>query len=94
MEKINFYKMEYKKQMNDLRKKIDKIDRDIVHLLGKRMNIAGKLKEIKIKNKLAIRNVKRENEIMDNLFKVSNLNKKFIKEIFNKIFEESRRIQR
>ena len=87
-------KMDYKKQIQILRRKIDKIDRDIIHNLSERIDISKKISKIKRKNNLTIRDIRRENDIINNLSNVSTLNRKFIDKIFNEIFEESRRIQR
>lgn len=89
---LNLEKME--KQINEMRKRINRIDKSIILLLEERMDISKRIGKIKMKNKLNVRDIKRENEIIDHLLQTSNFDKKFIKKIFYKIFEESRRIQR
>jgi len=76
------------------RKEIDKIDKEFFKLLKKRFEVAKKIGKYKIRNKIPIVNKKREKEIVDFWCKKTNLEKKFVKNFFILIFEESKRLQR
>ncbi|MCL4339486.1 chorismate mutase [Patescibacteria group bacterium] len=83
-------------RLNKFRKEINKIDAKILKLLARRFLIANKIKDIKKKEKLPIRDQKREEEIfleINILSKQLNLNPVFTKEMFKKIIKESRRLQ-
>ncbi len=71
-----------------LRKKINKIDKQIIALISKRQALMPAVGKYKKENGLAINQPKREKEILDNL--EGDLNKK----IFKEIFKDSKRIQK
>lgn len=79
------------KELIQMRKKIDGIDKTLMFLLNKRANIAKAIGEIKFREGKLILNKERENEIISKSQKFDNSN--FVKSIFIKILEESRRIQ-
>jgi len=81
-------------KLKTYRKKINKIDKEIISLLKKRFLISKKIGNIKRKNNIKIQDIKREKELIKNKINTSNLNKKFIKDIYNLIFKESRRLQK
>ncbi len=78
-------------QLNNERKIIDKIDEEIVTLLVSRFGVVERIKELKQKMNSEIQNPGREQEIINTL-KDKNYYK-HLQEIFNKIMEESRKIQ-
>ncbi|MBN2086787.1 chorismate mutase [Candidatus Peregrinibacteria bacterium] len=83
--------------MQKVRNEINKIDKEIISLLSKRMKLAIKIGKMKKAEGLPIRVRKREGEIMDMYLKKAKklgLNTSFIKKLFSRIFRESRRIQR
>jgi len=82
------------KDIIKLRKEINKIDRETIRLLRKRFKISRSIGYYKKKNKLKIRDLKRENKIIEEKIKESKLNKVFVKNLYNLIFKESRRIQK
>jgi monofunctional chorismate mutase len=82
------------KDLNKLRKEVDKLDKEMITLLKKRFKIAIEIWKIKKPLGMKIKNPKREKEIIDNFAKESGFNKKFVKELYNIIFIESRRLQR
>ena len=71
-----------------LRKKINKIDKEIISLIAKRQALMPAVGKYKKENGLAINQPKREKEILDNL--EGGLNKK----IFKEIFKDSKKIQK
>jgi monofunctional chorismate mutase len=77
-----------------LRKEINKIDREIIILLKKRFEVSRKIGDYKKENNLKIRDLKRENEIINKKIKESKLDKKFVKNLYGLIFRESRRMQK
>ena len=83
-------------ELLDLRRKIDSIDKNILCLLEKRIQIAKEIKKIKIKRGLCITDRKREREILENLkrqTKDKNL-KKYLPKIYRIIFKISKEAQR
>ena len=74
-----------------MREKINKIDRALVLFLDKRMEIVATIGEIKKRNNLLVLDSSREKEILRRPPKTEN--NLFIKNIFKKIFEESRKVQ-
>jgi len=76
------------------RKKIDKIDRQIIGLLEKRLESARKIGEYKRKNKIKIIDRKREKEILNERVNESKLDKNFTKKLFKLMILESRRVQK
>ena len=78
--------------LNELRKKIDSIDYDLLLLLNSRMKIVLEL----MKYKDDIKDSKREGEVFKNFSKIPSpiFNKKFSDKIFKEILKESKRIQK
>jgi len=81
-------------RINKLRKKIDKLDRELLTILDKRMAVSVEVGKYKAKNKVAIRDRKRESNIIRAKMDSSDLNKSFVKKLFKLVFKESRRLQR
>lgn len=81
------------KQILKWRKEINYIDNEIFSLLKKRFQISRKIGNYKKKNKLKIRDIKRENGLIKKAVKKSKLSKNFIRILYKIIFNESRRIQ-
>ncbi len=81
--------------LEKLRKKIDKIDDELLKLLNKRMDIIAQIGKIKAKNKSAIYRPKREKAIIDRLKRQNKgrLNKTAIKTIFADIFAISKELE-
>lgn len=53
------------KELNELRKEIDAIDKDIALLYNKRMDVISKIKKIKKDNNLNIQDNERENNLIN-----------------------------
>jgi len=73
-------------QIEELRDRIDAIDRKIVKLLEKRVGIARNIGKIKRGEGLKISDDKREKEVIENVSN-SNLDKNFVKKTFRLIIE-------
>ena len=52
--------------LDTLREKIDKIDKEMISLFEKRMYVAKQIGEYKIKNNLPVLNTKREEIVLEN----------------------------
>tara|TARA_Y100000034_G_C6652837_1_gene285822 strand:- start:27 stop:293 length:267 start_codon:yes stop_codon:yes gene_type:complete len=81
----------------ELRTKIDKIDKQIVNLLAKRIKITNKVGILKRENNLQIPVLEREKKLIAKLQKESapkGLNKKYIKALYQLILKNSRENQR
>jgi chorismate mutase len=76
------------------RKKIDKIDKEIINLLEKRFDIAKKMGEYKRKNNIPLVDKKREEEIFQTRVKHSKFSPDFTKKLFKLIILESRKVQK
>lgn len=83
------------KDLNQCRREIDEIDKELVALFEKRMDIANDVAEYKKVNNIAILNIKREEEVIEK--NVGNLkNEKYTniaRKFFNNIMELSRSLQ-
>lgn len=82
--------------INTLRGEIDKLDMDLIDIISKRMGISIELAQIKKVNNIPILQINRWEEMIRLRLELAgekNINKEFIKEIFEKIHEESIRIQ-
>ncbi len=80
-----------KTKIIELREEIDKIDGALMSLLDKRAVIARAIGEIKLQENLPVLNRKREVEILS---KTSSFdNNSFVKSIFIRILEESKKLQ-
>lgn len=83
-------------QLEDLRRKIDNIDREIMETIAARMAVVEKIGEYKKENNVTTYQVKRWDDIMKNRSeqaKKMNLNVDFIIEVYKMIHEESIRRQ-
>lgn len=77
------------------RKKIDKIDEKIIKNLITRFKLTNEIGRYKKKNDIKIKDLKREKEIFDNIYKYTDNKKEQdnIKEIYKKILLVSKRNQ-
>ncbi len=81
------------KTIEDLRAEIDRINRGIVELLAKRMEVAGKIAEYKKARGLPVHVPEREKAVIENakrLAKENGLDEKMIEDVFLKIIEHTR----
>lgn len=83
---------EFTKDLEKMRAKIDVIDQRLIEILGKRMQIADKIGELKQENNVAILQAKRWNEILTKMLedsKAQNLSEDFILRVYRAIHQES-----
>ncbi|HJN58574.1 MAG TPA: chorismate mutase [Dehalococcoidia bacterium] len=78
-------------KIGNLRKKIDRLDLELIKVIDKRQKIANEIVKIKIKNEIPIEDLKREKEIINQLSKKSKLSNEFIEDIFQVIFKKSKK---
>ena len=79
------------------RKKIEEINLKILKLVSERNKISKKIGDYKKKNKIPITNKRIEKKIFSEIYKKAEklgLNKKYVKNIFNLIIKESKRLQK
>jgi len=81
------------KDIEALRKKIDQIDRSVARLLMLRIETVRKIGKIKKTNNAPALDRKREAQVINNV-KKSSQNNKFIADIYRRIIEYSRKIQK
>ena len=75
-------------------KNIDDIDNKILNLFVKRFSLVKEIGEIKKQENMPIKNIKREEEKLNNLIKNGQgISEKFIKDIWQRIFSESYRLE-
>jgi chorismate mutase len=82
--------------LEELRKKINKIDNDLISLLFERTELSRKVAEYKKENNLEIYQPQREKEIIKEKRKLAeenNLDAEFIENLFKLIMENSKKIQ-
>lgn len=86
----------YRENMTQLRAKIDVIDDNIMSLLGQRMSVSQKMGQFKKDNNIAILQTGRWEEIINRMVAAGQekgLDSEFVKDLFNRIHEESVSIQ-
>lgn len=81
--------------LEDYRREIDSIDRELIALFEKRMNVAIKVGEYKKERNLPIFNAKREEEVIEkNINLLSNREySEITRDFFEKVMELSRSLQ-
>lgn len=82
------------KLLSEYRKEINALDDELVKLFVKRMNIAGKIGEVKKQAGLPVLNVKREEEVKERLLKdVEDDKKAYVSSLYDAIFSISKTYQ-
>ncbi len=76
------------------RREIDSVDNEIMKLLCKRFEITKKIRRYKKANNLPVMDKERERQILQEKTGSSGLPRKFVKDFYKIVFEESRRVQR
>jgi chorismate mutase len=87
---------DFNDHLEDLREKIDNIDRELVETLATRMAVVEKIGEYKRDNNVTTLQVKRWDEIMKNrseLARKLGINEEFVVDVFKLVHEESIRRQ-
>jgi len=80
-------------ELLSLRKEINEVDNQIIDLLEERFVLSRNIDSWKKRNKLPILDRTREKAIIQDRINKSKLNKDFVKDLFELILKESRRIQ-
>ncbi len=82
-------------KLNDFRNEIDALDKEIVELIVKRMEISKAISEYKYKHNLPIRDANRESELIKNRTEhIEDLAlKKALESVFEAILKSSRNVQ-
>ncbi len=88
--------MEFEKKLQHHRKEIDTIDKQLVDLFNERAGHAIAIGKMKKEKGIPIYDPERENEIFHNLRQINNgpLTHDAIQRLFERIIDESRRIER
>ena len=88
--------MDFEKKIEKHRKEIDTIDRQLVELFNRRAEHAIEIGTMKKERGIPVYDPERENEIFRNLKKANNgpLTSGAIQRLFERIIDESRRIER
>jgi monofunctional chorismate mutase len=82
-------------RLEELRRNIDSIDRDLTNLLERRFELVSQIAEYKLQNKLPILNNNREMEVIKRIsMNIKNTEiKEYIEELFQFIMDNSRKFQ-
>lgn len=86
-----------KDKLEDLRKEIDKLDGKMIELLAKRLEIAGKILEVKDKTGKKIRDRKRELKVIEKARRLACENKidpEFVEDIMRITISQTTRVER
>ncbi|MCX8159146.1 MAG: chorismate mutase [Candidatus Pacearchaeota archaeon] len=81
-------------KINEMHAKLDEIDLEILDLLEKRMEMSKKLGNYKKSRGFFLGTKLRSEEAMQARIGKSDLNPKFVRELFEVIFKESERVQK
>ncbi len=84
------------KEMKSLRRKIDRLDKRIVKLLNKRAKYADDIGKIKEKKRLDVYSPEREKQVIENVSRENPgpLTDEAVKRVYERIIDESRRLER
>ncbi|MEA3254776.1 MAG: chorismate mutase [Candidatus Altiarchaeota archaeon] len=75
------------KELKNLRREIDEIDKEIIDLIENRVEIAKKTGEVKRERGLGITDSKREESVLENVSSRTELDKEFMKKLFKSIID-------
>ncbi len=80
--------------LEELRQRIDEIDREIIRLLEERFAMAEEIGELKRSMGLEVEDEAREREVLDNCSKAArNLDEEFVEELIQLVLKRSKDIQ-
>lgn len=80
-------------EIKDLREMIDSLDREIVELLVKRMNVSAEVAAYKIKNNMPVLDKSREEALLEKIASLSGDMSGYTHEIYLEILKQSRAYQ-
>ena len=84
-------------EVNSLRKKIDRLDTKLLHVLKERFGVVKEIRDLKYKKHLGIWDQSREQEVLKNIKQESKrigLNTTFAGKLFKLILKESKALQK
>jgi chorismate mutase len=90
--KVTNEEVDYNNKLNTLRTQIDVIDHGLLDTLGKRMNVAIKIGELKKQKNVAVLQTKRWNEILGKMIlegEQKGLSEEFVLRMFKAVHQES-----
>jgi len=81
--------------IEDWRKKIDEVDRQIVRLLNERARYVGEIVKLKHQQGMAVYSPEREEEVVNNVIAHNSgpLSQDAVRRVFERIIDESRRFE-
>lgn len=79
--------------LNDFRKSIDEIDKEILNLILKRLDICRKIGKFKRENNMPVEDRKREEEILERIKKLAGENSPAVESIFKNIILNCKNVQ-
>jgi len=84
------------KTIDDLRRRIDELDRKLVELLNERANCAVEIGRLKRADRLPVYQPEREREILQNVARANQgpLDEMAIRRLFERILDEARSLER
>ena len=77
-----------------LREEVDQVDDKLIEVLRERFKIVEEIGKCKSKNSLQIHDEKREQEIIEKIYKKSGFSKEFTGKLFSLLFSEAKNVQR
>ena len=83
-------------ELDDLRKKIDEADEELLNIIAERLSLMPKIAAIKQSQNISINQETREKEVIEKIRKKAvqrKLNPDFIEKIIIEIIQESKKIQ-
>jgi chorismate mutase len=81
-------------QLNEIRKKIDILDNQILELIEDRFELVEKVAQIKKKKNLPIRDLAREEEILDSKIQKTDLPEKFVKNFYRLLIDTAIKMEK
>ncbi len=82
------------KQLNEIRKEIDILDNQILELIEERFELVKKVAQTKKKKGLPIRDIAREEEIINNKIQKTDLPEQFVKKLYRLIIDTSIKMEK
>jgi chorismate mutase len=76
-------------ELEEVRCKIDKLDKEILNLIEERFELVKEVARIKKLKKLPIRDLKREEEVIRSKFALTELSEEFVAKFYRLLIDES-----
>ena len=80
-------------QIENLRREIDKIDKKILGLIEERVKIAEEIGIVKSEQDIGVSDIGREQSVLENICKTTDLDKNFTKNLFKDIINYCKSLQ-